>query len=95
MAASHDHSIFVDGCAAADEIAALTARLQAAVRALVAAPEAAVRERVAGLLEDRARLYQRDDGEAGPLGFNQWGWRAIAEILRKEAAALRAVQGGE
>lgn len=30
MAASHDHSIFVDGCAAADEIAALTARLQAA-----------------------------------------------------------------
>lgn len=38
-------------------------------------------------LRARADLYEKD-GQAGPLGFNQYGWRQIAEALRREAGLL-------
>jgi hypothetical protein len=33
-------------------------------------------------LRDLADQYERD-GQPGPLGYNCWGWREIADALRK------------
>lgn len=35
----------------------------------------------------KARLYQSDDGQPGPLGL-VWGWHTIAEHLRKIAEGM-------
>lgn len=45
-------------------------------------------ERARTLLIKHARKYQNDDGAPGVLA-SSWGWRTIAEILRKVADKLK------
>lgn len=55
----------------------------------VAKAVAEEREALARSLEASADQYEKD-GEPGELGYNCWGWRDIARILRERAAAIRA-----
>lgn len=45
-------------------------------------------EVVARKLRATADLYQMPDGQPGERGYGCWGWRTIAEELRRVAAEV-------
>lgn len=48
-----------------------------------------IRDKIAVAIRAKADQYEKD-GQPGILGYNQWGWRTIASVLREVADEIVA-----